>query len=163
ADTIVPYGATSDGTDWYYNASLNPLSAPPSKGLILSGSTVTRSDGSTIDLRGGGDLQAMEFIQGKGGSRDVLAGQSVYALVPTRSDAVAAYDIHFATARSADNGATITAGDSVPLAGQQITIAGGSGIPAGTYTLYPAHYATLPGAMRVTVYASDNNTKHVTS
>ncbi|WP_371369079.1 hypothetical protein, partial [Salmonella sp. M34] len=47
--------------------------------------------------------------------------------------------------------------------GQQITIDGGNGIPAGTYTLYPAHYATLPGAMRVTVYASDNNTKHVTS
>ncbi|MBR0964138.1 filamentous hemagglutinin family protein [Bradyrhizobium diazoefficiens] len=163
ADTTVPYGATSDGTDWYYNANLKPLSAPPSKGLILAGSNVTRSDGSTIDLRGGGDLQAIEFIQGKGGSHDVLAGQNVYALVPTRGDTVAAYDIHFATARSADNGATITAGDSVPLVGQQITIDGGNGIPAGTYTLYPAHYATLPGAMRVTVYASDNNTKHVTS
>nr|WP_246563558.1 filamentous haemagglutinin family protein [Bradyrhizobium liaoningense] len=156
ADTTVPYGATSDGTNWYYNASLNPLSAPPSKGLILSGSTVTRSDGSTIDLRGGGDLQAMEWIQGKGGSRDVLAGQNVYALVPTVNDPIAAYDIHLATARSADNGVTITAGDNVPLPGQQITLDGGSGIPAGTYTLYPAHYATLPGAMRVTVYAKDN-------
>ncbi|MBR0838980.1 filamentous hemagglutinin family protein [Bradyrhizobium liaoningense] len=156
ADTTVPYGATSDGTNWYYNANQNPLSAPPSKGLILSGSTVTRSDGSTIDLRGGGDLQAMEWIQGKGGSRDVLAGQNVYALVPTVNDPIAAYDIHLATARSADNGVTITAGDNVPLPGQQITLDGGSGIPAGTYTLYPAHYATLPGAMRVTVYAKDN-------
>nr|WP_246250208.1 filamentous haemagglutinin family protein [Bradyrhizobium cajani] len=161
ADTTVPYGATSDGTNWYYNANQNPLSAPPSKGLILSGSTVTRSDGSTIDLRGGGDLQAMEWIQGKGGSRDVLAGQNVYALVPTVNDPIAAYDIHLATARSTDNGATITAGDSVPLPGQQITLDGGSGIPAGTYTLYPAHYATLPGAMRVTVYAKDNTGKNL--
>ncbi|KQT03020.1 MULTISPECIES: filamentous haemagglutinin family protein [unclassified Bradyrhizobium] len=165
ADTTVPYGATSDGTNWYYNANLNPLSAPPSKGLILSGSTVTRADGSTIDLRGGGDLQAMEWVPGKGGSRDALtttpSGQTVYALVPSRGDSVAAYDIHFASARSADNGVTITAGDNVPLAGQQITIDGGNGIPAGTYTLYPAHYATLPGAMRVVVYAQDNTGKNI--
>jgi filamentous hemagglutinin family protein len=165
ADTTVPYGATSDGTDWYYNANLYPLTAPPSKGLLLSGSTVTRADGSTIDLRGGGDLQAAEWIQGKGGSRDTLtttpSGQTVYALVPSRNDSIAAYDIHFATARSADNGVTVKPGDSVPLAGQQITIDGGNGIPAGTYTLYPAHYATLPGAMRAVVYAQDNTGKHI--
>ena len=45
--------------------------------------------------------------------------------------------------------------DTYPLAGTQITIDGGNGIPAGTYTLYPAHYATLPGAMRV-IYYGDN-------
>lgn len=167
ADTTVPFGATSDGTNWYYNASQNPLSAPPSKGLILSGSTVTRSDGSTIDLSGGGDLQAAEWVQGKGGSRDTLtttpSGQTVYALVPSQNDPIAAYDIHFATARSPDNGATITAGDTVPLPGQQITIDGGNGIPAGTYTLYPAHYATLPGAMRVVVYTNDNTGRNLAS
>ncbi len=103
ADTTVPYGATSDGTNWYYNANLNPLAQPPSKGLILAGSNVTRADGSTIDLRGGGDIQAMEWIAGKGGSRDSLtttpSGQTVYALLPSQTDPIAAYDIHFATAR----------------------------------------------------------------
>lgn len=165
ADTTVPYGATSDGTNWYYNANLNPLSQPPSKGLILAGSTVTRADGSTIDLRGGGDIQAMEWIAGKGGSRDSLtttpSGQTVYALLPSQIDPIAAYDIHFATARSADAGKTVTAGDTIPLAGTQITIDGGNGIPAGTYMLYPAHYATLPGAMRVMVYSSDNTGKNI--
>lgn len=165
ADTTVPYGATSDGTNWYYNANLNPLSQPPSKGLILAGSNVTRADGSTIDLRGGGDIQAMEWIAGKGGSRDSLtttpSGQTVYALLPSQIDPIAAYDIHFATARSADAGKTVTAGDTIPLAGTQITIDGGNGIPAGTYTLYPAHYATLPGAMRVVVYSSDNTGKNI--
>lgn len=165
ADTTVPYGATSDGTNWYYNANLNPLAQPPSKGLILAGSNVTRADGSTIDLRGGGDIQAMEWIGGKGGSRDSLtttpSGQTVYALLPSQIDPIAAYDIHFATARSADAGNTVTAGDTIPLAGTQITIDGGDGIPAGTYTLYPAHYATLPGAMRVVVYSSDNTGKNI--
>lgn len=165
ADTTVPYGATSDGTNWYYNANLNPLAQPPSKGLILAGSNVTRADGSTIDLRGGGDIQAMEWIAGKGGSRDSLtttpSGQTVYALLPSQINPIAAYDIHFATARSADAGKTVTAGDTIPLAGTQITIDGGNGIPAGTYTLYPAHYATLPGAMRVVVYSSDNTGKNI--
>ncbi|WP_027534665.1 filamentous haemagglutinin family protein [Bradyrhizobium sp. WSM3983] len=159
ADTVVPYGATSDGAAWYYNASVNPLATPPSKGLVLAGTNVVRGDGSTIDLRGGGDLQAMEWIQGRGGSRDTLtttpAGQTVYALVPSTSDAIAAFDIHFATAR---NGTA--PGDTIPLPGTQITIAGGNGIPAGTYTLYPAHYATLPGAMRV-VYYGDNTAGRV--
>ncbi|MES2194871.1 MAG: filamentous hemagglutinin family protein [Pseudomonadota bacterium] len=159
ADTIVPYGATSDGTNWYYNANLNTLSQPPSKGIVLAGSNVTRADGSTIDLRGGGDLQAMEWIQGKGGSRDTLAtttsGPTVYALVPSNGDPVSAFDIHFAAARSADAGITVTPGDAYPLAGTQITIEGGNGIPAGTYTLYAAHYATLPGAMRVTYYGDN--------
>ena len=165
ADTIVPYGATSDdGTNWYYNANLNPLSQPPAKGLVLAGANVSRASGSTIDLRGGGDLQAMEWIQGKGGSRDTLtttpSGQTVYALVPSQNDPIAAFDIHFATARSADAGKTVTPGDTLPLVGTQITIDGGNGIPAGTYTLYPAHYATLPGAMRV-VYYGDNTGRNV--
>src|SRR5262249_38595882 len=121
ADTTVPYGATLDGgADWYYNASLTPLSDVPSKGLVLAGSSVTRAAGSTIDLRGGGDLQAAEWIPGNGGSRDTLTttplGQTVYALVPSQSAAIAAYDIHFATARSPDNGKTVTPGDTIPLA-----------------------------------------------
>lgn len=167
ANTIVPYGATVDGSSWYYNASLTPLSQPPSKGVVLAGSNVSVAQGSTIDLRGGGDLQAMEWVAGKGGSRDTLtttpSGQTVYALVPSANAAVAAYDIDFATSRSLDNGATITAGDTNPLVGTQITIAGGGGIAGGTYTLYPAHYATLPGAMRVVVYKNSNLGENIPS
>ena len=155
ADTTVPYGATVDGINWYYNANLNPLSQPPSKGLVLAAGKVAEASGSKIDLRGGGDLQAMEWTQGNGGSRDTLtttpSGQTVYALVPSQSGPIAAFDIQFTTARSADGGKTVTPGDVNPLVGTQIILDGGNGIPAGTYTLYPAHYATLPGAMRVVV------------
>jgi filamentous hemagglutinin family protein len=160
ADTVVPYGETQDGTNWYYNAGLKPLDQPPSKGLILAGANVTFGAGSRIDTRGGGDLQAMEFIQGKGGSRDVLAtqkgGATVYALLPSVNDPVAAFDVHFTAAHSADKSTdTQLHGDDYPLAGKQIYIDGGNGIPAGTYTLYPAHYATLPGALRVVEYGSN--------
>ena len=159
--SVVPYGETPDGTNWYYNAANNPLGQPPAKGLVLAGTSVDVSADSTVDLRGGGDLQAMNWIQGKGGSRDTLAkttnGRTIYALIPSSADEVAAFDIHFTTARSSG-----TLGDAYPLAGQQITIDGGGGIPAGTYTLYPAHYATLPGALRVTYYG-DNLGRNVPS
>lgn len=187
-DTVVPYGATADGTGWYYNATLKPLAEPPSKGLELNGAVVSAQAGSIIDERGGGDLQAMEWIQGKGGSHDTLtgingglanasgAGQTVYALVPSSTSGIAAFDIHM-TAASSPNAAGqsgtqftlpsgqvlyLQSGDVYPLAGTQITVNGGNGIPAGTYTLYPAHYATLPGAMRV-VYYGDNTSGIVTS
>ncbi|WP_426407593.1 filamentous haemagglutinin family protein [Bradyrhizobium ganzhouense] len=167
AGTVVPYGETVDGVNWYYNASLHPLQAAsstgepvlPSKGLVLNGNNVSVKQGSTIDTRGGGDLQAMEWTSGKGGSRDTLAttpsGQTVYALVPTYNDPVAAYDIHLATSRSLDGGQTVKAGDAYPLAGQQIYLDGSTGVPAGTYTLYPGHYATLPGTLRVVDYGSN--------
>lgn len=167
ADTVVPYGETIDGVNWYYNASLHPLLAAangtepvlPSKGLVLNASGVAVKKGATIDTRGGGDLQAAEWIQGKGGSRDTLAttpsGQTVYALVPSSNDPVAAHDIHFTTARSLDGGQTVKAGDAYPLTGQQIYLDGSTGVPAGTYTLYPGHYATLPGALRVVDYGSN--------
>lgn len=167
AGTVVPYGETLDGVNWYYNASLHPLQAAsstgepvlPSKGLVLNGNKVDVEQGSTIDTRGGGDLQAIEWTPGKGGTRDTLAatssGQAVYALVPSYNDPVAAYDIHFATARSLDGGQTLKAADTYPLTGQQIYFDGSSGVPAGTYTLYSGHYATLPGALRVVDYGSN--------
>jgi filamentous hemagglutinin family protein len=146
-EMVIPYGETTDGVNWFYNASLEPLEQPPSKGIVLNGQQVTVSEGSTVDLRGGGDLQAMEWVPGKGGSRDTLTttpkGETVYALLPSNSDAVAAFDIHFTTDRATRDG------DAYPLAGTQIQIDGGNGIPAGTYVLLPAHYATLPGALRV--------------
>lgn len=167
AGTVVPYGETIDGVNWYYNASLHPLLAAangtepvlPSKGLVLNAGGVAVKQGATIDTRGGGDLQAAELILGKGGSRDTLAttpsGQTVYALVPSNKDPVAALDIHFTTARSLDGGQSVKAADAYPLAGQQIYLDGSSGVPAGTYTLYPGHYATLPGALRVVDYGSN--------
>ena len=134
---IVPYGETADGVNWYYNNSLDPLTAAPAKSIVLLGNAV--STNGTMDLSGGGDLLAYEFVQGAGGSRDVLSEPGVYAIFPNNSAAVAASDIHF----------TSYLGDKQPLAGQQVYLNGASGVAAGWYTRYPAHYATLPGALRI--------------
>lgn len=151
---VVPFGTTQDGTNWFYNNAQAPLAQLPGKALVLNGSNVSVAARSTIDLRGGGDVQASEFVAGTGGSTDTLAstngGPTVYALLPSRNDAIAAFDIGFTAAQSATQG-----GDPYPLAGTQITIAGGNGIPGGTYTLYPGHYATLPGALRVVDFGSN--------
>lgn len=159
----VPYGQTEDGVNWFYNSDASPLTGPPTKSVQLKGAAVSMASGALVDLSGGGDLQAFEFISGKGGTRDVLSNlvsttdskgnpsysytsAAVYAILPSSGPqpSVAASDIHF----------TSYLGDRAPLAGQQVYLNGGGGLAAGWYTLYPAHYATLPGAYRVVDYGS---------
>jgi filamentous hemagglutinin family protein len=97
-------------------------------------------------------------------------GRQVYALVPTYEAKVAAYDPDFADAPyysglTAPAGTALTGFDphsndfKTPFGniapGTSITIAGGNGIPAGTYTLMPGMYATMPGAYRVVQTASN--------
>jgi hypothetical protein len=114
---IIPYGTTIDGVEWQFNPLANrnaapDLSAPPSKYIGVNGSAIALASGATIDLSGGGDLQAMEWVPGTGGTRDVLSqynisyatstgGQAVpvnvgaanvYAIVPGAQTPVAAYD-----------------------------------------------------------------------
>ncbi|MFC4313792.1 filamentous hemagglutinin family protein [Steroidobacter flavus] len=155
----VPYGTTVDQTN--YQDQSNPrvtqypdLTAPPEKQIAISGTKVALDPGATVDLEGGGELYAQEWIAGTGGSRDVLSrtntvysgntkrevplyadGRAVYAIVPGQSSGIAPYDPAFDTG-------DVHIGQSVYLSGME-------GIPAGVYTLMPAQYATLPGAYRV--------------
>ncbi|WP_428312722.1 filamentous haemagglutinin family protein [Hydrocarboniphaga sp.] len=134
---VVPYGSTVDGADLLYDLASGAsayLKAPPSKSVGLAGLDVALDDGALVDLSGGGDLQAQEFVAGTGGSKDVLAGSGVYAILPGDVSKLAAYDPELA----AD-----------PLIGQAVHLSGVPGLPEGDYTLLPARYATLPGAYRV--------------
>jgi filamentous hemagglutinin family protein len=145
-DQTVPYGTTVDGIDWRY--SIQPgvdaatMDAPPSKQIELHGGSVALDSGATIDLTGGGHLQGSEFVPGTGGSRDVLAtapnGAAVYAILPSLKGPIAASDM-----------AMDAAGAVQPGVGRQVYLAGVPGLAAGYYTLLPAQYATLPGAMRI--------------
>ncbi|MCC8960122.1 hypothetical protein H8B02_43995, partial [Bradyrhizobium sp. Pear77] len=119
AGLVVPDGYTVDGTTWYQGAPNSNrivpqvLTAPPSKSISLFGTDVATQSGAVLDLNGGGDIYATEFVAGTGGSRNVLTtyqqnpangsitptyadGRQVYALVPTYSSAVAAFDPNFA-------------------------------------------------------------------
>ncbi|WP_316183812.1 MULTISPECIES: filamentous haemagglutinin family protein [unclassified Bradyrhizobium] len=121
----IPYGTTVDGATWYYGINLNNSSSPvpqqtaaPAKSISVFGSSVKL--GGSIDASGGGDVYAVEYVPGTGGTRNVLLnyqtvstvtssgtttsftstyadGRQVYALVPAYEAQVAAYDPAFAT------------------------------------------------------------------
>ena len=156
----IPYGVTTDLTEYYFSPGGDEaLNGTPAKSLTLGGDAVVMEAGAKIDVSGGGDLFAYEFVPGTGGSRDVLDrlnvdefsstngltypdGRQVYAIVPGLSDeAVAAFDPYFSTGY-----------DSLgqpSMAGTRVYLKGGQGLKAGWYTLLPAKYAVLPGGLRV--------------
>ena len=132
---IVPFGTTVDGVEWQFNpmANLNAapdLAGPPSKFVSVNGSSLSLNPGATIDLSGGGDLQAEEFVPGTGGTRDVLSqfnvsfaanpsgaavpvnvgGGNVYAILPGKQSPVAAYDPVFAQTAQPKSNANGTVG-----------------------------------------------------
>jgi filamentous hemagglutinin family protein len=117
---IIPFGTTVDGVEWQFNVvGSRPqpdLTAPPAKFISVNGSNVSLNGGASIDLSGGGDLQAEEWVPGTGGTRDVLSQYNVsfasnstgvaipvqpgagniYAILPGAQSRVAAYDPIFA-------------------------------------------------------------------
>ncbi|WP_408586058.1 filamentous haemagglutinin family protein [Novosphingobium sp.] len=159
----VPYGQTTDLTEYYFTPnSSNSLTTAPSGQIVLAGVSIDVAAGATIDGQGGGDIFAYEFVSGTGGSRDVLSrfnsdsfssndgyqyadGRQVYAILPvSKAGEVAAYDPLY----SADYGAA--GGDLYGLnAGRTVWLDAAPGIAAGEYLLLPAHYALLPGALRL--------------
>ncbi len=133
----VPYGMLLNGEDWALPVSSGfpiVLAAPPEKKLLLDAPVVNMAAGAGVDIRGGGDLTATEFVVGSGGSHDILAMKGVYAVVPTLASATAPKN-------------------DVIAAGGRIWLAGGGGLAAGWYNLLPAQYALLPGAYAVQIVA----------
>lgn len=169
----VPYGSTTDGQQWNYAGAPNynavsPLSAPPSKSITIAGTDVSLDSGATIDISGGGTLQASEWVPGTGGTVNVLTqyetsyansttgqqlpqyadGRAIYAILPGYNGPVSAQDAALSNATGAGAG---------PAVGESVYLSGIAGLPAGYYTLLPAGYATLPGAYRVVQNTSSQN------
>lgn len=140
---VVPFGQTLNQSQWIYNLGDGysaSVTAPPLKTIALDAPQVVVAKGARVDVSGGGDLRAWEFVPGNGGSSDVLAKPGVFAILPGLRQAVAPLDWQN------DAGTTLRPGDAVCLSGMP-------GLPAGTYTLLPAHYALLPGAYAVSTVA----------
>ncbi|MCK6454806.1 MAG: filamentous hemagglutinin N-terminal domain-containing protein, partial [Alphaproteobacteria bacterium] len=140
------FGQTQlSGEDWVYalGAQVSRVIAlAPEKRIVLDGDSVGKSESATVDLSGGGDLLAWEFLPGTGGSKDVLdpsVSPNTYAIVPSYNGNFAAYDLQNWSGAG-------------PAAGQRIELLDGAGgLVAGTYVLLPARYALLPGAYTVTL------------
>ena len=143
----IPFGVGSGGTSWLYplnsTGSKNiVVNTPPEKRLELNGKHLNLQSGSTIDLSGGGDLYAYEFITGAGGSNDVLdntvaTNPQSFAVLPSFNAVLTPYDPMLSANAGLSNG-------------QSVYLDSGAGLVAGWYTLLPAHYALLPGAYLIT-------------
>ncbi len=144
ANETIPYGTILNGVSWIdpagndITAAGNGANAIPDKAINLSAATVTDDAGATIDLRGGGDLYAYRFVSGTGGTVDILASNSSFAVIP-------GYGANYAPSYSSSDYT-----NSTLAVGEQVYLNGGGGLAAGVYTLLPARYALLPGAFLVT-------------
>ncbi|HEX4181841.1 MAG TPA: filamentous hemagglutinin family protein [Caulobacteraceae bacterium] len=158
----LPYGVTADGTDWSYGAYA--LTAPPTGLVALGGANVTLASGAKVDVSGGGDVYAQEWVPGIGGSRDVLSqynttyasGSTTGIPTPLYADARQVYAIVPGQAESIPYDVAMAGGTAIPI-GAAVYLNGSSGVPAGVYALLPAKYATLPGAYRVVLDTSVAN------
>ena len=149
----VPFGTIELAKDWVYLLDSPGLNRPrlvftpqanrgvdpfPEPVLSLSAPTVNLSAGAQVDLSGGGDLQAYEFLPGLLGSRDVLAVDGSFAVLPALASAWTPLDPQEL------RGFGYAVGTTAQLS------AGAQGLLSGTYAVLPAHYALLPGAFLVT-------------
>ncbi|HEU4779821.1 MAG TPA: filamentous hemagglutinin N-terminal domain-containing protein, partial [Steroidobacteraceae bacterium] len=126
------FGSTQAGLDWVYQLpDLQTLvfgsagDALPAQRIELDGTRVSVDAGATVNLGGGGDLRAYEFVPGVGGSRDLLANDvrpNQFAIVPSLGNSFGPFDTR------EFQGTSLNPGDSVYLAGAE-------GLPAGLYTL----------------------------
>ncbi|WP_175904123.1 filamentous haemagglutinin family protein [Burkholderia seminalis] len=170
---VIPYGATIDGVEWQFNPlagnTTSDLTAPPAKYVGVNGSNVALDKGATIDLSGGGDLQAIEWVPGTGGTRDVLSqynvsyasgkgattvpvnvgAGNVYAIVPGKQSPVAAYDPTLAQTIQPStnaNGTASTATATMGVGQASLTDPVGKAVYlSGVPGLASGYYTLLPG------------------
>lgn len=148
---LLPYGISTDGENWIDPRGIDiTASGPPQKSISLSARNIVTAEGSTIDLTGGGDLYADRFIAGLGGITDILAAPGSFAVIPD-------YQFDYApvlTYNPSSSDQNLIGGpgykDSSLTAGDRVYLSGSSSLPAGYYTLLPARYALVPGAVLVT-------------
>lgn len=134
----IPFGTVLNGIQWIDPRGTDiTASGVPAKAVNISGQNVSDQKGAVIDLSGGGDLYAYRFVSGTGGSSDILASTTSYAIIPGYRADYAPVDPVF----NPNNNLAV---------GRQIYLQAGNGLAAGVYTLLPARYALLPGAYLVT-------------
>ena len=145
----IPFGQTQvAGREWVFNtgAGLEAIEAGPDKQVSLSGAHIDLAEGARLDLAGGGDLAAWEFVAGRGGSTDFLAAEAdTFALVPTIGSGAAP------VAADTWAGGTVSVGSVVRIE------SGIGGLPAGDYTLLPARYGLMAGAYTLRVRAGSSD------
>ncbi|MCG8671940.1 MAG: filamentous hemagglutinin N-terminal domain-containing protein, partial [Pseudomonadales bacterium] len=150
---LVPFGEVLGDGQWVYThrgpseqgeEANNLVNELRDKRVSLDGASVEFSEGATIDISGGGDLLAYEFVPGLGGSEDNLlenVNPESFVVIPA-----------YGTSTSGEWGVydSFISGNSDFSIGQTVYLNGAGSLPAGEYAVLPARYALLPGAYLVT-------------
>ncbi len=153
--TTIPYGVMLNGVSWIDPSGVDITKiGAPQKAINISGKNVIEASGASIDIRGGGDLLAYQFVTGINGQTDILETTSSYAILPEYSASYAPYapfnpDRPIGSTELANLGSDPGYANGKLAPGEQIYLNASNGLPAGTYTLLPARYAVLPGAFLV--------------
>lgn len=149
---VIPYGTILNGISWI-DPSGTDITATgiPSKSISISAQNVDVqkdpsgvADAAVVDIRGGGDLYAYRWVSGTGGTKDVLASLTSFAVIPGYKAGYAPIDL------TVDSDGAMPYLNSTLKVGDCVYLSASSGLPAGYYTLLPARYALLPGAYLVT-------------
>jgi len=161
SDLTIPFGFTRAGLDWSYQdnraggtANLLTTASADNKRIRLSATDIQVKPGAVVDLSGGGELQAVEFVPGNGGLVDTFSKPNTYAIIPKARLSSMPVDTDTATRYATD-----TSGKATAIGAQSATIdanvydtlhigAGGM-VPEGDYVLLPGRYALLPDAYLV--------------
>ncbi|MDY6947336.1 MAG: filamentous hemagglutinin family protein [Pseudomonadota bacterium] len=140
------YGETEGGLNGVYvlNGNRKVIYGEGGRPIVdqrieLNGDELALDAGAVLDVSGGGNLLATEFISGTTGKRDVLGediSSGAFAIVPAASLHSAAYDQRIVTEAQFEGG-------------KSIHLSGTADLPAGEYIMLPARYALLPGAYLV--------------
>jgi hypothetical protein len=147
---VIPYGTNENGTEWIDPTGTDiTAGGVPSKQINLSANSLFDNLGSAVDISGGGDLYAYNFVPGTGGTKDILASTTSFAVIPGYQADFAPDDYTMASGGSNPYENALLNSGGVEV-GERIYLAASNGLPAGVYTLLPARYALLPGAFLVT-------------
>jgi hypothetical protein len=150
---VIPYGESFDGASWIDPRGVDITAGGlPEKTINIQAVGINMSSGASVDLRGGGDLQAYQWIEGNGGTNDILNSSGSFAVIPGyQSDAApyASYNTSSSTTNLIHPGGAGYVNNTLQ-AGDRIFLAASNNLAAGVYTLLPARYALLPGAVLVT-------------
>ena len=165
----IPFGFIQSGSSWVYDLTgagqYVQITTPPAKQVDLLGPNVAVNSGATIDLTGGGDLYAYEFIPGPPTSANNMlspayAPANTFAILPgvsgltgktSLTTGFAPYDPQFWGQYQIPGTSATNPSKTTLKVGESVYLSGGAGISAGYYTLLPASYALLPGGYTVTL------------
>ncbi len=148
---VIPYGLNINGSSWIDPMGVDiTAGGVPTKNINVAATAVLDQAGSMLDLRGGGDLFSFRFVKGIGGSQDILASTTSFAIIPGYGADYAPFAPFTTGSLTGNLGDANGYVNGSLRVGDRIHLDGSTGLPAGDYTLLPARYAVIPGAFLVT-------------